>query len=176
MAGWFIMAPDTVRALRVVHGVHAGAELSAGDFEAVEVPADTEGVVAADELSKVLRRVGGTARNDLPAGTLLSLEHLSAQKGLPKPGQTLVGVALEPGQLPAGGLAVGDVVGAVTSITSGSGAITPEVLISKAPVWAVREQGGTVQVSLLVEEERASTLAAYAASNPVSLVRLGHSR
>lgn len=173
LIGWIVMTPNTVQALRFSHGVHAGDTISAGDLEPVEVPAGTRGIVPAGELRTV---VGNPARTTFPAGSLLPPrpEGFEGRQRLPGPGQTLVGLALEPGQLPAGQLRVGDTVGAVTSVSEQGGkGVSPLVLVPQAPVWAVRSHNDTLAVTLLVNAEQASKLAAYASSNSVSLIRLG---
>lgn len=173
LIGWVVMTPSTVQALRFSHGVHAGDTVSSGDLESVEVPAGTEGIVPADEMRTV---VGNPARTTFPSGALMPPrpDGLEARQQLPGPGQTLVGLALEPGQLPAGRLMVGDTVGAVTSVSEqGSQGVSPVVLVPQAPVWAVRSHDDILAVTLLVQADQASKLAAYASSSSVSLVRLG---
>lgn len=173
LIGWVVMTPNTVQALRFAHGVHAGDTITAGDLEPVEVPAGTERIVPADDLRTV---AGDPARTTFPAGALLPPrpERLQAQQRLPGPGRTLVGLALKPGQLPAGRLMVGDTVGAVTSVSKQDGqGVSPVVLVPQAPVWAVRSHDDTLAVTLLVEADQASKLAAHASSGSVSLVRLG---
>lgn len=168
-AGYLVrlFTTPTVEALRLVHGVHAGAAIKTSNLETVPVPAGAGGVTPVTERGQL---VGKTARSDLPAGTLLTATQVSDHDGLPKQGQVRVGLSLKPGQLPAEGLDVGDRVGVVAP-PGGEGAAAV-VLVRKAPVWAVREHKDSVTVTLLVHKGKASRLGAYAVSGPVSVLHL----
>lgn len=172
LGGWIVMGPN-VRALRLVHGVHAGDAVAAHDVAVVAVRGSADDVVPAEDKASV---IGKKARTTLAAGTLINPRML-AGRAPPKGGKVQVGLALKPGQLPAGGLVAGDLVGAVTANDSqGNGKVTTRVLVPKAPVWAVNvpKQGDTVEVTLLVDRSKAAQLAAYSTAQPVSLVRVGN--
>jgi hypothetical protein len=97
------------------------------------------------------------------------------------PGEVVVGLALKPGQLPAGQLRPGDTVkayGVVTGGAAASGASGPGrgVLASSARVYEIG--GGdagsvgesTVQVSIVVDDAEAGPLTQAASNGNVALV------
>ena len=99
--------------------------------------------IAADKASLV---VGRTAAVSLLRGTLLSTTELTSRRG-PVHGQAVVGVATDAGQLPAGGVAVGDTVdviltGSPSTLTGGAsdgsvaaGSPRPQVNWRSAVFW-----------------------------------------
>jgi hypothetical protein len=119
--------------------------------------------------------MGAPTRMSLPAGTLVSASEILRGKPYPRAGQALVGMALKPGQVPAGGVQVGDAVRAVGIPPNQHGSnLRSVVLAGSAPVWSVASGSqGATEVVLLVPTRYADALAAYAASGDLSVIRLG---
>ncbi len=113
--------------------------------------------------------IGQVAISDMAAGTLITRASVSEVAAL-APGEGVVGLALEPGQFPAGHLAPGDVVNVVAP-----GDTDGDLLAEAAVVYSVEELGGQGRkfVSLRTSEADANRVAAAAESGPVRLVLVG---
>ena len=95
--------------------------------------------------------VGRVARSDLPAGALLTRDAVSDGPAV-EAGQGVVGLALEPGQVPSSRLRPGDLVNVVSAgaPTASASSSTDEVLVERAEVFAVEEltaSGGSSSLS-----------------------------
>jgi hypothetical protein len=166
--------PPALRSLLVTSApLAAGTPLTRADLSVVQVPADDQvpaGALAAAAASRVTRLVTRTA---LAPGTFLSDSLLASSGEMPGPGQALVGLALKPGQVPAGGLADGQSVLVVLLPTSSSGLPLAPVRLATTTVWDV--QGATAsqseQATVIVPVRQAVRLAEYAAAGQVALVQ-----
>src|SRR6185312_2644635 len=106
------------------------------------------------------------------AGTFLSRSLLTLRGALPDASQALVGLDLKVGEVPAGGLAVGQKVLVVLLPVSSQGVpLTPIPLINTT-VWDLQPpgNGGDVEASVIVPTSVATKLASFAARSQVSLV------
>jgi hypothetical protein len=172
--GRYVIAPKPPPAVQIAVTavpLPAGARLSAADVRVVTVQAAAvpKGYLSPVEAAGVL---GEAARQALPAGAFLARSMLSPSGGLPGPAQALVGLDLKAGQLPAGGLAVGQRVLIVLLPANAQGnPLTPVGLISTT-VWDISaaDATGDVEASVIVPSSMATGLAGYAARGQVSLV------
>ena len=106
LAAFAWTATSATRAVVAVRDeVQRGQVIEAGDLMTVQVSVDPAlRTVPAAQLATL---VGRRAATDLAAGTLLTANQVTDQT-LPSSGQSLVGVALPPGQLPGEELVAGD--------------------------------------------------------------------
>lgn len=125
--------------------------------------------------------VGKRAATNLVRGQVLVADLLTSTE-TPKPGDALVGVTVQPGQMPAEGLQPGDVVNAVVAAAGDAGQVPqpvtgsdePTVLATRAAVFATGRAtaSGATTVTLLVAERDAARLSSYGASGQVALIRV----
>ncbi|WP_146048049.1 MULTISPECIES: SAF domain-containing protein [unclassified Microbacterium] len=128
-------------------------------------------VFTIDDASRV---VGRYASVDLPAGSLLTTANTAEEVGVPT-GQSLVGVPLGPGQMPASRIVAGDHVRLVaTQLLDASGRPTSDAnaLPVEAIVAAVAadDTGTLTIVDVLVPTTAAASLASRAAAGTLALV------
>jgi hypothetical protein len=155
---------DPVLAIR--QPVLRGEPLTADDVGVVYVSSDNPiSHLAEDHLPQVIGRVAAT---DLSEGTLLSAGLLLDGSAV-EPGAGVVGLALEPGQVPTPSLRSGDIVNVVAAGSAGSDGT---VIAERAEVYAVEDlpAEGRVFVSLSTNEVDANTIAAAADGTPLRLV------
>lgn len=174
---WHMSTTDSKPALALAAPVSRGQVVKASDLRVVYVSSD-------DPIARLGRGeagalVGRTALSDLPAGTLLTRGSVAPAVSV-GPGEGLVGLALEPGQLPANQLIAGDVVNVIAGPAEGAGALQPDgrqtaVLASRATLYAVDDIGtqGRRFVSVKLSEGDANRVAAAAERGPVRLVLVG---
>jgi hypothetical protein len=98
--------PPTAPVAVTAVALPAGARLTASDIRIVTVQATglPTGYLSPEAAVGVL---GLVTRQALPVGTFIASSMLSPSGGLPGPSQALVGLDLKAGQLPAGGLVIG---------------------------------------------------------------------
>lgn len=186
--GWYLgrrtapvpATPATTTALALTVPLAAGAPVQAQDLRPVTIERSSASALAGLLTSAAERSVlGMSTRSLLPAGALVTRSDLAGTAALPGAGQDLVGLALKPGQVPAGGLAVGDHVQLLGIPSSQRGQVHPVVLVASAPVWSITGPGrsgatsGATSVVVLVGAPQAASVAAYAAGGAVAAVRLG---
>lgn len=167
-------ASDRTRVLAVARDVPAGQALTDDDLAVAEVSADAHltPVPASDRGSMVGKRPAV----DLRKGGLLTASQLSAGTGLGDDKQQ-VGVQVKRGQAPAGALAPGDKVLAVTTPAQGEqpdteGAEAPPSSISGVVVSVSRpDASGTIVVNLAVSPTDGPLLATRASTGRIALVR-----
>jgi hypothetical protein len=164
---WQASSVERDPVLAVRDGVRRGEVLTADDVQVVYVSSDDPiGHLPEAQLGAV---VGGVAATDMAAGTLLTAD-LVLDGAAVTVGEGVVGLALEPGQVPTPTLRPGDVVNVVAgpdAATSGE-----PVLVERAEVYAVEDlpAEGRVFVSLGMDEARANDVAAAAERGRVRLV------
>lgn len=115
--------------------------------------------------------VGQHAAFALTAGSLISDRAVTPTE-VPAPGMSVVGLALGPGQLPAGPIAVGDNV-RIVSTPGKQGDVDPTSLRSftgKAVVIRPAEASGQTEVSVEVPAKQAAEIAARSATGNVALL------
>ncbi|MFD5065112.1 SAF domain-containing protein [Streptomyces sp. NPDC058394] len=167
-------ASDRTRVLAIARDVPAGQALTDADLTVAEVSADAAltPVPAASKASVVGKRPAV----DLRKGGLLTTSQLSAGTGLGDDMQQ-VGVQVKRGQAPAGTLAPGDKVLAVTTPAQGEqtgdqDTEAPPSTIKGVVVGVSRpDASGTVVVNLAVSPSDGPLLATRAAQGHIALVR-----
>jgi hypothetical protein len=169
-----LRAGGRTEVLRIARPVAAGHQLTAADVDVARVTAPTGvAVVAASQREGV---VGRTALTNLVPGSLLAPDMVAVDP-VPSVGQTMVGLSLEPGDLPRE-LAAGDRVDVVAGGSgSGAGPETDEgtVVAAGALVYSVTTTGrtsGEILVSVVVEADRAPAVVSAARDRRLSLVLL----
>jgi hypothetical protein len=167
---WHLNAVDTVPALSVTGPIERGEIIDAEDLRVTYVAAD-DPVARMDE-TQASRVVGRIALVDLAAGTLVTPGVVADATAL-EPGDGVVGLALDPGQYPAFGIAPGDRVNVVRSVEAG-GAVDRDadlVVVRGATVSAVEDLPSDRKlVSILSDEAGAEAVASLAGSGSLRLV------
>lgn len=170
-------AGDRMPVLTVVRSVDAGTTITAADLGEARVAEDPQlQPIPTPQRETVIGQVAGV---DLRPGTLLTRTQLTPL-AIPAAGQALVGLALEPGKLPARRLQRGDRVLAV--LTPGDASATPSSTGQAGADSTTRSAevvssgtaspDGRIVVDVVVAEAEAAGLAADAAAGSVSLVLL----
>lgn len=171
---WQLNAVQKDPVLALANDVSRGEVIEADDVRVVYVASDDPIAHLASSQSATV--VGRIARSDLPAGALLTRDAVSDGPAV-EAGQGVVGLALEPGQVPSSRLRPGDLVNVVTAgaPTTSTSSSTDEVLVERAEVFAVEEltASGRLFVSLKASEADANKVAAAAERGPVRLVMVG---
>ena len=157
-----LMAADTIE---------AGHEIELADLVSAPVSATGSALIPASRANTV---VGMTARVQISKGELIQTTQLSADSPVGN-GRTLVGISLETGRFPAGGLSAGDVV-TIINIKDGSAAVTRAQVLEAAPSSGTAgDWSSGAIVSLLVpQEEAGSTATLGAAGNAAVVVTATH--
>lgn len=169
---WFVVSNlrDTVAVVALRNDVTRGATITAQDLTTVDInPEPALRTVPASQLAQV---VGKRAAVDLPAGVLLPPAAI-ADTITPPAGQSVVGLALDPGQMPAIELKVGDKVRIISTpkdqddppTTTPVVTVTAEV-VSSTPLTDTSK----TRVDVLVSEQDAARVAAISATNRVALI------
>jgi hypothetical protein len=155
----------------------AGGRLTGSDLRIVTV--DQNAAIPAGALSPAAaaRLIGLVTPRALPAGTFLTRSQFTRSGAVPGPAQALVGLALHPGQLPLGGLAVGQQVLVVLLPVDAQGQALYPVSLTTTSVWDVQgaSSAGTTAVSVVVPAGMATRLASYAARGEVALIAVSNS-
>ena len=172
---WHMSATEKVPALALARSVARGEVVERDDLRVVYLAADEPVAhLGRDQAGSVVGRV---AQADLPAGALLTSASVAAGVAVNR-GEGVVGLALEPGQVPAAALVPGDVVNVIAGPAEageGTQVAPPALLASRAQVFAVEELGaqGRRLVSLKLAEADANRVAAAAERGPLRLVLVG---
>jgi hypothetical protein len=169
-----LRAGGRTEVLRVARAVPAGHQLTAADLDITRVTAPSGvAVVAASERNAM---VGRTALTNLVPGSLLAPAMLTIEP-VPGAGQKMVGLSLEPGDLPKE-LTPGDRVDVVAGGSrAGAGPETDKatVLAASALVYSVTttdHTSGEILVSVVVDADRAPDVVSAARDRRLSLVLL----
>ncbi|WP_329583518.1 SAF domain-containing protein [Streptomyces sp. NBC_01361] len=165
-------ASDRTRVLAIARDVPAGRALTDADLVIAEVSADASLTpIPAGEKATVL---GKRPAVDLRKGGLLQTSQLAAGTGLGDD-QEQVGVQVKRGMAPAGTLAPGDKVRAVTTPAQGGEptkkGTPPETLDATVVSVSTPDATGTVVVNLAVATDDGPVLASRAALGRIALVR-----
>jgi hypothetical protein len=164
---------ERVPVLVARHQISVGQRIDAGDLSVARMASEGVNVIPADRAADV---IGRYASQQIASGRLLDAGMLNTS-GLLTPGQAAVGVALQPGRFPAGGLETGDIVQVVRSV-DGAG----RVLAGRAVIGSVNDpsegtfgSGGsnTTVVTVVVSDRLSPDVAAAAMADELSLVLLG---
>jgi hypothetical protein len=172
--GRYVIAPKlppTVQIAVTAVALPAGAKLTMSDVRIVTVQA---AALPAGYLSPTaaVGVLGLVTKQALPVGTFISSSMLSPSGGLPSSSQALVGLDLKAGQVPAGGLVIGQKVLVVLLPVNSQGVPQSPVALINTRVWDLQPptSSGEVQASVIVPTSVATTLSSYAARGEVSLV------
>ena len=149
-------------------GVDRGELITAEDLMVVRVSVDPAvQVVPSSQLQSL---VGQRAASDLSAGTLLSPAQVQPDV-LPRTGESVVGLALAVGQLPAEPLRAGDRVRLVQTPAEQAEVTTTPVTIDAAVQSVTNSADGQlVVVDVVVPSAKAAEVAARAATGRVAVV------
>ncbi|WP_273120202.1 SAF domain-containing protein [Actinomyces dentalis] len=152
-----LMAADTIE---------AGQQIELADLVSAPVSATGSVLIPASRAGEV---VGMTARVQITKGELIQTTQLSADSPV-SDGRTLVGISLEAGRFPAGGLSAGDVV-TVIDIKDGSAAVARAQVLEAAPSSGTAgDWSSGAVVSLLVPREAAGSTATLGAAGNAAVV------
>lgn len=171
----YLGSGDRQQVLAVANSVPPGAVIRQTDLTVVQVSSD--GLLRPIPVEQRSSIVGQRATVALAAGSLLTADQVGAAPDVPA-GQSVVGLALAPGQFPAT-LSPGDRVMVVTSPTTAAGAAGAEgaaFTVPEASVYDIATESdpsGATMVSVLVPLTDSSAVSAAAADGRVSLVLLG---
>lgn len=165
---WLVTSvAGTSPVLVTTHAVPAGAVISSADLAVAQVSLDPAvATVPANQRSSV---VGQRAASALPAGLLLTPASTTSAP-VPAPGQTLVGVAVTPRQLPAAPLQTGD---PVTVVLGGRDGDDPSPSSPTMPATVAGQttlDDGSLVVDVTVPTSSAARLAGWVASGRALLV------
>ena len=170
---WQLNATQKKPVLAAAHDVARGEVLDASDLKVVYVASgDSIAHVGRAQSTSVVGRV---VLSDLESGELLTPGAYSDRAG-PQSGEGVVGLALEPGQVPLAQLRPGDLVNVVAGVPENSTTdVEQSLLVSRAEVYSVEElrTTGRTFVSLKMAEDDANAVAAAAERGPIRLVMVG---
>ncbi|MFG1703433.1 hypothetical protein ACFLIM_09575 [Nonomuraea sp. M3C6] len=165
---------DRVSAIRVTQQIGAGQKFTERALEEVKIAGDGVNYVSWSQRANVLNSFA--AVTILP-GTLLTNEMgVSASTELGE-GKATVGLALKPGQIPAG-LEPGDRV-QVIYVPSRTGQGETRVLASSALVFTVGDRsrtGNSGQITVVVDSSAAPEIVAFASSGEIAVAELPGAR
>lgn len=166
--GVWMLSSSSVEVVAARTAIERGATITAEDLVVTRVTVDeTVPVIRSDQLTGL---VGQRAASDISAGTLLSPAEVTDVLP-PGTGDSVVGVALGMGQLPAEPLRAGDRVRLVqTPPAQGEVPATQVTIDAVVQSATVAADGQTTVVDLLVPSSRAAEVAARAATGEVALV------
>lgn len=160
---------DTESVIALRNDVDRGTVITADDLAVVQVSVDpTLDPVAGAQREAV---IGQRAARDLNAGSLLTSDSY-AEEVIPAEGETLVGVALKPGQLPATGVRAGESVRVINTPREQDNVPKTDLLSLSATVVDVTTDAnsGMVVVDVVIPTEDSAQLASMVATGRVGLV------
>jgi hypothetical protein len=161
---------QTYQVLAVTKVIPRGTAITSSDLTAVDLPTGPTLLdpIRADRLDQV---VGKVAATDLSPGQLLTTKSAVDELG-PPAGQSIVGVALAPNQMPTTDLKPGDAVRVVeTPATGGEPPVEAPFAISATVIRVEPSRlGDQMVVDVQVASSNAAGLAARAATGRVAIV------
>jgi hypothetical protein len=165
----FSSAADRVAVIGIARDVEVGQKLTEADLREVSI-AGGGGLrsISADDATSV---VGRTATVRLLAGSLLNPDQIADGRTLPE-GTVVAGAVLKGGQYPVG-LAIGDTVDVIETLTPDAGGAGQPVARGTATIIDIAEpDDGQSQmlVSLAVPADSATAVSAAGAAGRLSLV------
>lgn len=160
---------NTVQVVAVAGDVQPGEVIERADLTVADV--STDPALNPVPASRLTELVGQRAAVALTTGALLTDAAVTEQV-LPAAGQSLVGVALQPAQLPAEPLQAGDRVRIVDTPASQAEppASTPQAIPAVVVSAAAPDDGGQTIVNVTVPSGQAADLAARVATGRIALV------
>ena len=167
LSGLLAMRLDQrVQMLAAKDTIKAGQVINKEDLVSASVASDLTTLVRVDQVDQV---IGRTARVEISKGQLLDTSQLATN---PVPGGDLqvVGVSVNAGRFPAGGLQPGD---KVDIVDIGS----QNIIVSDAQVLAAKPSSGTSEdwtsgavISVLVDKKGSAKLASASANGTIAVV------
>ena len=166
--GWFMWATTSTASELVAakQDVQRGQIISAEDLTTVRVTLDPS--LRAVPGSDLQSLVGKRAAADLTAGTLVSPDEVTDAL-LPPTGMSVVAVPIDAGLVPRVPILAGDTVRLVQTPASGGELVASPLTVTAEVVNVTADDRVTV-VDVLVPADKASELAALAATGRVALV------
>lgn len=176
VAAWGLHAGQKTSVLVLTTPVAKGQVIERDDLASRAVAGVTDAIGVEDAETVV----GQTAAVDLVVGQILTSAVVTSDP-LPGPGESMIGLALDPTRVPGAGLEAGDQVDVIAVPAGGNQSgdqddtslDAPVLLTTEAQVFSVGGEaaaGGLVLVTLLVDESDASKVAAYSTQNRVAVV------
>jgi hypothetical protein len=168
---------QTVAAIGVARPIPRGERIPLSAMQRVQVARTGVDYVPWEQRDQVARYYAAVP---LVPKSLLSHAQVSMSQGVAR-GEVVVGLALKPGQLPAGQLHAGDTVRVYSVVASASAQNSgstsqSRLLVEEARIWSVRAGGesaigdSTTQMSIAVADEEAGPVTQAAANGNVALV------
>ncbi|MEG9227300.1 SAF domain-containing protein [Aeromicrobium sp. Sec7.5] len=165
---------DRTDVLAVKEDVAKGQVITEKDLERQSV-AGVDGAVPVSAIDTV---IGKTAQVDMVSGQIVT-DSMVTSDPVPGDGSATVGLSLDAARAPSAGLSAGDLV-SVVAVPSGTVDLSPstaldapQILAREAEVLEVQgsaTEGATVLVTVVVDEDDATTIAAYSAAGLVAVV------
>jgi hypothetical protein len=164
--------PPVTRILITDTALPQGARIRPDELVAITVRTGVSAPAGSLAPSAVPSLTGLAATIALPSGTIMTRALVAPARSVPVAARALVGLALKPGQLPAGGLAAGQQV-LIVLVPSSNNA--PASAIATSTVWDVQGSAaaGMVTASVIVPAAIATQLAGYATRGEIALVATG---
>jgi hypothetical protein len=160
---------ETIEVIAVVNDLERGSVIGADDVAVASMVADPR--LASLSAERIEDVIGLRASTDLVAGTFLTEASLAAEV-IPGDGQTVVGVALTPAQMPGEPLQAGDKVLIVDTPAAGEAppSETPTAIEATVLQTHSRAEAEQVVVDVVVPREDALDLAARVATGRIGVV------
>jgi hypothetical protein len=161
--------PAVTRILITDTALPQGARIRADELLAITVRRGVSPPAGSLAPSAVASLIGLATTTTLPSGTIMTRSLLAPARAVPVGARALVGLALKPGQLPAGGLTAGQQV-LIVLVPSSNNA--PASALTTSTVWDVEGSAaaGMVTASVIVPAAIATQMAGYAARGEIALV------
>lgn len=167
---WVVaQAGDRTAVVVTARALEFGDVVTAADLTTAEISLDPSvSIVPADERDTL---VGQVATAAVPAGAIVAAGAFAAE-GPPTDGESLVGLALPTGRLPAEPLAAGDVVLVVPTPAQGAEPpLTPPEAVEATVVRLTEpDMNGVSVLDVTVSERDGPTLAAWSATGRIAVV------
>ncbi|MEO3793985.1 SAF domain-containing protein [Nonomuraea sp. B10E15] len=165
---------DRVSAIRVTQQIGAGQKFTAQALEEVKIAAEGVDYVSWSQLDQV---VGSFAAVTILPGTLLTNQMGAKASSELGEGKATVGLALKPGQMPAG-LKEGDRVQLV-HVPSRASQGESRVLAASALVFSVGDKsrtGNSGQITVVVDSSASPEIVAFASGGEIAVAELPGAR
>ncbi|TDE59965.1 hypothetical protein E1295_01570 [Nonomuraea mesophila] len=165
---------DRVSAIRVTQQVGAGQKFTAQALEEVKIAAEGVDYVSWSQREQV---IGSFAAVTVLPGTLLTSQMGAEASSELGEGKATVGLALKPGQMPAG-LKAGDRVQLV-HVPSRAAQGESRVLAASALVFSVGDKsrtGNSGQITVVVDSSASPEIVAFASSGEIAVAELPGAR
>jgi SAF domain-containing protein len=152
--------------------IPAGARLSGADLRVISVAPGVPAPPGALRPAPAAALIGQVAKAPLPAGTFVATSLFGANGSIPGPAQALVGLTLKPGQLPSGGLVVGEQVLVVQLLSNSQNTRLIPIPLTTTTVWDVHASSSAqaTLASVVVPVRLATKLSGYADQGDVVLL------